>query len=84
MAAMIGKAALELDWKHHATERSEEIKVFATLFPMVSASKGPSSCTSVLADFRKRMNVLYCLPNGHEDIPSESAHMQALSESSRT
>jgi sterol 22-desaturase len=36
MAAMIGKAALELDWRHVATERSEEIKVFATLFPMVS------------------------------------------------
>lgn len=36
MAGMIGKAALEVDWKHHATERSEEIKVFATLFPMVS------------------------------------------------
>lgn len=36
MAAMIGKAALEIDWKHHATELSEEIRVFATLFPMVS------------------------------------------------
>ena len=36
MAAMIGKAALELDWEHHATELSEEIRVFATLFPMVS------------------------------------------------
>lgn len=36
MAAMIGKAALELDWTHHATEGSEEIRVFATLFPMVS------------------------------------------------
>lgn len=35
MAHMIGKAALELDWKHHATEKSEEIRVFATLFPMV-------------------------------------------------
>lgn len=35
MTAMIGKAALELDWVHHATARSEEIKVFATLFPMV-------------------------------------------------
>ncbi|KAH7359606.1 cytochrome P450 [Pyrenochaeta sp. MPI-SDFR-AT-0127] len=34
MAHMIGKAALELDWEHHATERSEEIRVFATLFPM--------------------------------------------------
>ncbi|KAF3480342.1 Cytochrome P450 61 [Arthroderma uncinatum] len=36
MAGMIGKAALELDWTHHATDKSEEIKVFATLFPMVS------------------------------------------------
>lgn len=36
MAAMIGKAALELDWRHHATEQSDEIRIFATLFPMVS------------------------------------------------
>ncbi|KAK2882369.1 hypothetical protein FQN49_000424 [Arthroderma sp. PD_2] len=36
MAGMIGKAALELDWTHHATDKSEEIRVFATLFPMVS------------------------------------------------
>ncbi|KFA46224.1 hypothetical protein S40293_07166 [Stachybotrys chartarum IBT 40293] len=34
MAAMIGKAVLEMDWTHHATSRSEEIRVFATLFPM--------------------------------------------------
>ncbi|KAJ5345980.1 hypothetical protein N7452_003984, partial [Penicillium brevicompactum] len=34
MAGMIGKAALELDWEHHATDKSEEIRVFATLFPM--------------------------------------------------
>ncbi|KAF3006115.1 hypothetical protein E8E14_002324 [Neopestalotiopsis sp. 37M] len=34
MAHMIGKAALEVDWVHHATPRSEEIRVFATLFPM--------------------------------------------------
>jgi len=25
-----------LDWVHHPTPRSEEIKVFATIFPMVS------------------------------------------------
>jgi C-22 sterol desaturase len=35
LAHMIGKASLELDWVHHATEKSEEIRVFATLFPMV-------------------------------------------------
>ncbi|KAK4234395.1 cytochrome P450 61 [Achaetomium macrosporum] len=37
MAVMIGKAALELDWRHVPTERSEEIRVFATLFPMDGA-----------------------------------------------
>jgi C-22 sterol desaturase len=36
MTAMIGMASLEVDWVHHATSRSDEIKVFATLFPMVS------------------------------------------------
>jgi sterol 22-desaturase len=35
MAAMISKAAMEINWVHHATSRSEEIRVFATLFPMV-------------------------------------------------
>ncbi|KAK3306635.1 C-22 sterol desaturase [Chaetomium strumarium] len=34
LALMIGKASLLLDWKHHPTPRSEEIKVFATIFPM--------------------------------------------------
>ncbi|KAK8058806.1 Cytochrome P450 [Apiospora phragmitis] len=34
MAHMIGKAALDIDFVHHPTPRSEEIRVFATLFPM--------------------------------------------------
>ena len=36
LALMLGKASLLMDWKHHATPKSEEIKVFATIFPMVS------------------------------------------------
>lgn len=36
LALMIGKASMHLDWVHHPTPRSEEIKVFATIFPMVS------------------------------------------------
>jgi len=36
LALMLGKASLLLDWKHHPTPKSEEIKVFATIFPMVS------------------------------------------------
>ncbi|KAK9449133.1 cytochrome P450 [Limtongia smithiae] len=31
--SMIGKAALLLDWTHEVTPESEEIKVFATIFP---------------------------------------------------
>ncbi|KAJ9131583.1 Protein YIP [Pleurostoma richardsiae] len=34
LALLIGKASILLDWKHHATPKSEEIKVFATIFPM--------------------------------------------------
>jgi len=34
LALMVGKASMHLDWKHHATPLSEEIKVFATIFPM--------------------------------------------------
>lgn len=52
LVAMMGKAALELDWKHHATEKSEEIRVFATLFPMVSvittAILSPAICYTCL------------------------------------
>ncbi|CAN8102212.1 unnamed protein product [Discula destructiva] len=33
LALMVGKGSLLLDWKHHATPLSEEIKVFATIFP---------------------------------------------------
>jgi C-22 sterol desaturase len=36
LMAMIGKASILLDWKHQITDKSEEIKVFATIFPMVS------------------------------------------------
>lgn len=36
---MIGKASMMLDWKHQITPRSEEIKVFATIFPMVSSAQ---------------------------------------------
>lgn len=37
LALMIGKASMHMNWKHHATPLSEEIKVFATIFPMVSS-----------------------------------------------
>ena len=36
MTAMIGLASLRVDWKHHKTPRSDIVKVFACLFPMVS------------------------------------------------
>ncbi|KAK2741268.1 RNA polymerase C-22 sterol desaturase [Onygenales sp. PD_40] len=33
LMAMIGKASMLMDWEHHATPISEDIKVFATIFP---------------------------------------------------
>jgi len=33
LMALIGKASLMLDWKHDITPLSEQIKVFATIFP---------------------------------------------------
>lgn len=47
LMAMIGKASMLLDWKHHATPISEDIKVFATIFPLVCndvPSVGATSC----------------------------------------
>ena len=41
LMAMIGKASMLLDWKHEVTPQSEDIKVFATIFPQVSSSRLP-------------------------------------------
>lgn len=38
LMAMIGKASMHLNWDHHVTPLSEDIKVFATIFPQVSFS----------------------------------------------
>ena len=35
LALMVGKASVQMNWAHHATPLSEEIKVFATIFPKV-------------------------------------------------
>ena len=35
LIAMIGKASMHVDWTHKVTNLSEEVKVFATIFPMV-------------------------------------------------
>ncbi len=45
-AAMIGKACMLTDFKHVITEKSEEIKVFATIFPQ----------DDVILQFHKREN----------------------------
>ena len=35
LIGMIGKASLSMDWEHRATHQSEDIEVFATIFPQV-------------------------------------------------
>lgn len=37
LCLMLGKASLMMDWKHYPTAKSEEIEVFATIFPKVRA-----------------------------------------------
>ncbi|KAL1867366.1 hypothetical protein Plec18167_008637 [Paecilomyces lecythidis] len=60
MAGMIGKAALEIDWEHHATEKSEEIRVFATLFPMASPS--------IIYIFRYLLQLIACANSTHRMV----------------
>ena len=38
LIGMIGKASLMMDWEHKATKESEDIEVFATIFPQVCLS----------------------------------------------
>ena len=38
LMALVGKASLHLDWEHFPTLLSEEVKVFATIFPQVRAA----------------------------------------------
>lgn len=45
---MIGKASLFLDWEHHRTPLSDEIKVFATIFPKVCFSCFPFQLQALL------------------------------------
>lgn len=33
IAAVIGSAALSLNWRHERTDKSDEIKIIATIFP---------------------------------------------------
>ena len=35
LASMVGKASMTMDWEHFPTPKSEDIKVFATIFPQV-------------------------------------------------
>jgi C-22 sterol desaturase len=37
MQIMLHLLAANYDWHHHITPTSEEIRVFATIFPMVSS-----------------------------------------------
>lgn len=48
---MIGKASMILDWHHEVTPISEDIKVFATIFPMVCSS-GSNSLKILLMCYR--------------------------------
>jgi sterol 22-desaturase len=52
LMAMIGKASMELDWVHHPTPVSEDIEVFATIFPQVSFYSGSWIVFRMLTRYR--------------------------------
>jgi C-22 sterol desaturase len=55
LMAMIGKASMLMDWEHHATPISEDIKVFATIFPQVCHSLSLTAETPSLTGNQNRM-----------------------------
>ena len=63
LIGMIGKASLCLDWSHKPTEESEDIEVFATIFPQVSmfSEAGENVLTS-----DNRITAPYFLRSGHD------------------
>ena len=63
LIGMIGKASLCLDWSHKPTEESEDIEVFATIFPQVSIFSEASE--NVLTS-GNRITAPYFLRNGHD------------------
>jgi C-22 sterol desaturase len=34
LASTLGTAAVQMDWKHHRTDRSDEVQVIAAIFPL--------------------------------------------------
>ena len=48
LIGMIGKASLLLDWVHKPTSKSEDIEVFATIFPQVQSLLHPTSSQSLI------------------------------------
>ena len=47
---MLHLLAANYDWHHHVTATSEEIKVFATIFPMVSSASPCNPIAYILTD----------------------------------
>ncbi|KAK7734958.1 RNA polymerase C-22 sterol desaturase [Cytospora paraplurivora] len=92
LALMIGKASLLLDWKHHPTPRSEEIKVFATIFPMRTCLTAPPpsqyayfTATTTMASWRPTIPALRALrQSAHQSAHQSGAAAAATTASLRT
>ena len=65
LIGMIGKASLCLDWSHKPTEKSEDIEVFATIFPQVNSSSKEMKQMLMIGD---RIIALWFLRNDHENF----------------
>ena len=65
LIGMIGKASLCLDWSHKLTERSEDIEVFATLFPQVSP---PSEARRQVLMIGNRITARWSSQSDHDHL----------------
>lgn len=49
MSAVIGSAAMLMDWEHERTPESDEIQIIATLFPKVRSTSGLAALPAYIA-----------------------------------
>lgn len=69
--AMIGKASLMMDWEHHTTSTSEDIKVFATIFPKVCHVQGSCSFLKTELTMRYRTTAAWSSRSVIPTLPRE-------------
>ncbi|WEW58356.1 RNA polymerase C-22 sterol desaturase [Emydomyces testavorans] len=75
LMAMIGKASMMMDWEHHATPISEDIKVFATIFPQVSTYLSVDFPSKHSLTLNRMIALLFSVPEVMIKTPKRTGKM---------